>query len=239
MKRILATLVATLIAATALPAQPATAAAYPDATATVDVTSTHLPTDGCITHEYVVTITPNAEARSWSADVTVEGPGGQYVDSDYFYGYGASVEYGSILLCSHMDDPGLYSIDVDLETTDRTYNTWPSYGALEFFTVRKQTPRVAARLSDTTPRHGQVVTVSVRAWAPIGRDPIAYGTIVMQRRERGRWITYGWSKTTLDGRGRARIKGRALATRTLRVRLIGDVSYRAAKSRPVTMRIGG
>lgn len=228
--------IAAALAATTLTAPPAQA--YPTATVTVDVSDAYLPIGECRYHDYSVTITPNADTRSWSADVTVEGPHGEYVASDYFYGYGASYETGSIFLCGSTDDPGLYSIDVDLELSDRNYDSWPGLTDLEFFDVRKQRPALVIALSDRTPRKGQVVNIRVRGWGKVTREPVSYGDIVIQRRAGGRWRNLTWSNTTLDSRGRTTLRGRAQQIITLRARLKGDNAYTAATSRPVTMRVG-
>jgi hypothetical protein len=236
----LALLIPTMVCSTAVVASPATAAnGYPSGTATVSVSDAYLPIGDCAYHDYSISISTSFDTRSWSADVTVEGPYGEYVASDFFYGNGSSYETGTIFLCGNIDPTGSYSVDVDLELTDSDYDTWTGSGALEFFDVRKQTPRVFASLSDSTPRKGQVVTIKVRAYGRQTGEPIAYGDVSIQRRVAGRWVTLAWSKTTLDARGRTTVRGRAQQTITLRARVLGGNSYGSATSRPVTMRLGG
>jgi hypothetical protein len=120
---------------------PAQAVAYPDVAVTIDVDGAYLPISDCAYHDYTVTVTPNAEVRSWSADVTIEGPDGEYVSSDYFYGSGYSIEFGEVFLCPYTDEPGLYSIDVDVDATDANYDTTAGAYEYEFFESASRHPR--------------------------------------------------------------------------------------------------
>jgi hypothetical protein len=225
---------------TQLVAAPARTA--PTFTVTVDIDDITAPTHGCIRNYFTLDVTVSPDVTSWTAEPSADGPNGP-ADTSYGLsgGAGTSSQRGNVLICDGIDDPGTYELSVVVR-----FFSSGGPGALPYMSASTQSsdtfkvetllPKLALTLSDATPRKGDPVTVTVRGWFSDG-TPVKYGRIYVQSRVGSRWITYPWSRDRLGNRGTTRLKGRAVETVVLRAQLKAEDSWKAATSKPVTMRV--
>lgn len=173
----------------------------------------------CLNHSYRYSLSLPAGAVDWDLSVNLLAPDGTAEGSDYLYA-GANPASGasSFLFCG-FEMAGRYTIQATGEWYDNAYNAHPFAVPNSSFVMRHPRSRTQLRVSDRTPRRGQVVRFRIKVTdeRPRGFFRTQYARVLLQHKVRVRWVTYRWSRTTTNNRGvvtlKARFRGKPVKVR--------------------------
>ncbi|MBB3044222.1 hypothetical protein [Nocardioides soli] len=195
--------------------------------------------EGCNDVDYSWSINLPYGAASWSMTVTLEGPDGTEVDSDYEYdnhgGYGS----GSFQICD-WEEPGRYYIDVDASYLDEDYDERFLWVDAPSFSMKRPKSRTQISVHPTRNLHrGQLVTMKVtsRGQKPYGYFRLPYVNVVIQvRHGSGAWRNIRWTKSITGRNGTATIRGKYTGRVAVRARTVGGGAYKSSNSRVIHLR---
>ncbi len=159
---------------------------------------------GCRYHPYTFDLSLPEGTTHWDIDVSLKGPDGNEVSSDYLYGTTSDSGggHGKVQICAG-ELAGQYRLTGTLEYTgsDDMDHSTPATPAT--FTMRKPRTTTKLTVSTTNPKCGQAFTFRVAAMdeRPNGFFATKYATVRLQRYRAGHWSTIDTIYTNYAGKG--------------------------------------
>jgi len=192
----------------------------------------------CHEHNYRYQIELPPGAYGWSADVTISGPDGLEVSTDYLYDdenptHGTS----SFQICS-FEMAGRYTVSTDVEWHDYDYNSSSFSLPDAYFKMRDPKTRTSLTAAPRKPRPNAVVKFRVvsKDERPNGYFGTSYASVVLEVKAGNKWKRIG-RKSATNQRGVVTLRARYTGGRkAVRARTLGTDSASGSTSRIVKFR---
>jgi hypothetical protein len=179
--------------------------------------------DGCWQHSFAYAVTLPQGSTHWDLDVTLYGPDGLEVSSDYLYGYTDSPApgNGSIQICD-FEMAGTYTLKTQFEWSDQNDDDHATTLAPVPFTMRRPQTRTSLAASTANPRYGQVLTLRVtsRDERPTGYFANRYELVRVQHYVAGQWLTLRGGQLTTNYYGTTAMRYRFASRHAERLRAV-------------------